>query len=159
MLTRVRVSDQTSTVQAFGQWNYRLSEQLTINAGLHYLRLALNGTSALEPRGSVRWAFSPNQSLSVGYGLHSQLQNPATYFVLPTDPSDNVAISNRNLGFTRSHHYVLAYDHRLNGRSDGPPLRLKIETYYQSLFNIPVSANKLMPSPSSTASTASLTGH
>ena len=142
VLTRVRVSDQTSTVQAFGQWNYRLSEQLTINAGLHYLRLALNGTSALEPRGSVRWAFSPNQSLSVGYGLHSQLQNPATYFVLPTNPSDNVAISNRNLGFTRSHHYVLAYDHRLNGRSDGPPLRLKIETYYQSLFNIPVSANK-----------------
>jgi hypothetical protein len=142
VLTRVRVSDQTSTVQAFGQWNYRLSEQLTINAGLHYLRLTLNGTSALEPRGSVRWAFSPNQSISVGYGLHSQLQNPATYFVLPTDPSGNTVPSNRNLGFTRSHHYVLAYDHRLNSRSDGPPLRLKVETYYQSLFNIPVSANK-----------------
>ncbi|MVM34811.1 TonB-dependent receptor plug domain-containing protein [Spirosoma sp. HMF4905] len=142
VLTRVQVSDQTSTLQAFGQWNYRLSEQLTLNAGLHYLRLNLNGTSALEPRGSVRWAFSPNKAISFGYGLHSQLQNPATYFVLPTDQSGSTATSNRNLGFTRSHHYVLAYDQRLNSRSDGPPLRLKVETYYQHLFNIPVSANQ-----------------
>ncbi|GAB3011068.1 carboxypeptidase-like regulatory domain-containing protein [Spirosoma pulveris] len=141
LLTRIRVTDQTSTVQAFGQWNYRLSEQLTINAGLHYLHLALNGTSVFEPRGSVRWAFSPDKSISLGYGLHSQLQNPATYFVLPTTPSENMA-SNRNLGFSRSHHYVLAYDQRLNSRRDAPPLRLKVETYYQHLFNIPVSASQ-----------------
>ncbi|GAB4018452.1 carboxypeptidase-like regulatory domain-containing protein [Spirosoma migulaei] len=142
VLTRVRVSDQTSTLQAFGQWNYRLSEQLTVNAGLHYLHLALNGTSALEPRGSVRWAFSSNKSVSFGYGLHSQLQNPATYFVLPADQTGTTVSANRNLGFTRSHHYVLAYDQRLNNHSDGAPLRLKVETYYQHLFNIPVSASQ-----------------
>ncbi|SOD82731.1 TonB-dependent receptor [Spirosoma fluviale] len=141
LLTRVRVNDQTSTLQAFGQWNYRLSEQLTMNAGVHYLHLALNGTSSLEPRGSVRWAFSPDKSVSLGYGLHSQLQNPATYFVLPAEPSENTA-SNRNLGFSRSHQYVLAYDQRLNSRSDGPPLRLKVETYYQHLVNIPISAGQ-----------------
>lgn len=138
VLTRLRVSDQTSTVQAFGQWNVRLSKQLTVNAGLHYLRLALNGTSALEPRGSLRWAFAPSQSLSVGYGLHSQLQNPATYFVLPPEETSSPSgLSNQNLGFTRSHHYVLAYDRRLTDH-----LRLKVETYYQRLFNIPVSAGQ-----------------
>ena len=138
VLTRVRVSDQTSTVQGFGQWNYRLSDQLTLNAGLHYLRLNLNGSSALEPRGSLQWAFAPNQSLSVGYGLHSQLQNPATYFVMPaTQTGATPALSNRNLGFTRSHHYVLAYDRRLSQY-----MRLKLETYYQRLFNIPVSASQ-----------------
>jgi hypothetical protein len=143
MLTHVRVSDRTSTLQAFGQWNYRLSEQVTMNAGVHYLHLTLNGTSALEPRGSIRWGFSPNQSLSFGYGLHSQLQNPATYFVLPaSQSSDTPSPTNRNLGFSRSHHYVLAYDRRLNSRTDGPPLRLKVETYYQWLFDIPVSADK-----------------
>lgn len=142
LLTRVRVSDQTSTFQAFGQWNYRISEQLTVNAGLHYLHLTLNGTSAAEPRGSIRWAFSPSKSLSLGYGLHSQLQNPATYFVLPVGPSDTPTPMNRNLGFNRSHHYVLAYDQRLNSRSAGPPLRLKLETYYQQLFNIAISANQ-----------------
>ncbi|WP_425291069.1 carboxypeptidase regulatory-like domain-containing protein [Spirosoma linguale] len=142
LLTRVRVTDHTSTLQAFGQWNYRLSEQLTMNAGVHYLYLALNGTSAFEPRGSVRWAFATNKSLSLGYGLHSQLQNPATYFVVPAESPGSTPSSNRNLGFSRSHHYVLAYDQRLNGRSDAPPLRLKVETYYQHLFNIPVSARQ-----------------
>lgn len=149
VLTRVRVNDQTGTVQAFGQWNYRLSEKLTINAGLHYLRLMLNGTSTLEPRGSVQWAFAPNQSVSIGYGLHSQLQNPATYFVMPADsagaenspqpdgPGVNGTASNRNLGFTRSQHYVLAYDRRLTDH-----LRLKVETYYQRLSRIPVSARQ-----------------
>ena len=138
VLTRVRVNGQTSTVQAFGQWNYRLTEKLTINAGLHYLRLMLNGTASLEPRGSVQWAVAPNQSVSVGYGLHSQLQNPATYFVMPADSVfTQPDLSNRNLGFTRSQHYVLAYDRRLTDH-----LRLKVETYYQRLFNIPVSARQ-----------------
>ena len=137
--TRLRVNDQTSIIQGFGQWNYRVSDKLTINTGLHYLRLLLNGTSALEPRGSVQWAFAPNQSVSVGYGLHSQLQNPATYFVMPTDSAgtDTSPLSNRDLGFTRSHHYVLAYDRRLTHY-----LRLKVETYYQWLYNIPVSARQ-----------------
>jgi len=143
VLTRIQLSDQTSTLQAFGQWNYRISEQLTVNAGLHYLHLTLNGTSSLEPRGSVRWAFRPNQSLSFGYGLHSQLQNPATYFVLPISASgETPSPTNQKLGFTRSHQYVLAYDRRLNSRTDGAPLRLKVETYYQWLFDVPVSANQ-----------------
>lgn len=136
VLTTVRVSEQnTQTLQAFGQWNYRPSEQLTLNAGLHYLRLFLNGSDALEPRGSVQWAFRPGQSLSLGYGLHSQTQNPAVLFA-DQRIGDGAGPSNRNLGFTRSHHLVLAYDRRLTDN-----LRLKAETYYQSLFNIPVSAD------------------
>ncbi|RYC71374.1 TonB-dependent receptor [Spirosoma sordidisoli] len=134
VVTTVRVPGQsTVTLQAFGQWNYRLSEQLTVNAGLHYLRLFLNRSDALEPRGSVRWSFRPGQSLSLGYGLHSQTQNPAVLFATPPGAGQR---SNRSLGFTRSHHFVLAYDRRLTDQ-----LRLKAETYYQSLFNIPVSAD------------------
>jgi hypothetical protein len=136
VLTTVRVAgERTQTLQAFGQWNYRLTEQLTLNAGLHYLRLFLNGSDALEPRGSVRWAFRTGQSLSFGYGRHSQTQNPAVLFA--NRPVGNVTSpSNRNLGFTRAHHLVLAYDRRLTDN-----LRLKVETYYQSLFNTPVSAD------------------
>jgi hypothetical protein len=141
VLTTVRVAgERTQTLQAFGQWNYRLSEQLTLNAGLHYLRLFLNNTDALEPRASVRWAFgagprSVGQSLSVGYGLHSQTQNPAVLFANRTS-GDITAPSNQNLGFTRAHHLVLAYDRKLTDN-----LRLKAETYYQSLFNVPISAD------------------
>ncbi len=141
--TVVDITNQsTQTLQAFGQWNYRLNNQLTVNAGLHYLRLSLNGSDALEPRGSIRWAFRPNQSVSVGYGLHSQLQNPATYFVVSQQPGGSLASPNRNLGFTRSHQVVVAYDYSFNNGPDGRPLRLKAETYYQSLFGIPVSATE-----------------
>jgi hypothetical protein len=133
LTTQIQTNDQTATVQAYGQWNYRMTEKLTFNAGLHYLRLMLNNTDALEPRGSVRWAFVPGHSLSVGYGLHSQIQNLATYFATQTLENGT---TNRNLGFTRSHHLVLAYDWLLNDH-----LRVKAETYYQSLFNIPISAD------------------
>jgi hypothetical protein len=136
VLTTVRVAgQQTQTLQAFGQWNYRVSEQLTLNAGLHYLRLFLNGSDALEPRGSVRWTFRAGQSLSVGYGLHSQTQNPAVLFANRAI-GNRTAPANQNLGFTRAHHLVLAYDRKLTDN-----LRLKAETYYQSLFNVPVSAD------------------
>ncbi|MGA0556724.1 TonB-dependent receptor [Larkinella sp. VNQ87] len=135
--TQVQTKDQTQTVQGYGQWNYRLSEKLTINAGLHYLRLLLNDSDALEPRGSVRWAFVPGHSLSLGYGLHSQIQNLATYFATSESETGVKQLLNRNLGLTRSHHLVLAYDWLLNDH-----LRVKAETYYQSLFNIPISADK-----------------
>ncbi len=137
LLTTVRVPRQyAQTLQAFGQWHYRLNEQVTLNAGLHYLRLFLNGSDALEPRGSVRWAFQPGQSLSVGYGLHSQTQNPGVLFAT-RQAGDEVDNRNRQLGFTRAHHVVLAYDRLFTEN-----LRLKAETYYQSLFGVPVSADK-----------------
>jgi len=131
--SQIQARNSTYTVQSYAQVNYRITDQLTVNAGLHYLRLLLNNSDAVEPRGSIRWAFSPNKSISAGYGLHSQLQNIGTYFT--TDSLGNTL--NQNLGFTRSHHLVLAYDWSINDH-----LRVKAETYYQSLFNIPVSADK-----------------
>lgn len=133
----IQTSDQTHSLQAFAQGNLRLSEQLTFNAGLHYLRLLLNGTDAIEPRGSVRWAFAPRQSISLGYGLHSQIQTIATYFSRATGAETGVALPNRNLKFTRSHHVVAGYDWSINDH-----LRIKTEAYYQALFNIPVSADQ-----------------
>jgi hypothetical protein len=129
-------NQRTHTLQAFAQWNYRPTEALTVNAGLHYLRLALNGTDALEPRAAVRWAFGVGQALSLGYGLHSQTQNPATLFASRPGNDLGTLPANQSLGFTRAHHLVLGYDRRLTDY-----LRLKVETYYQSLFNIPVAAD------------------
>ncbi|GAA4454395.1 carboxypeptidase-like regulatory domain-containing protein [Nibrella saemangeumensis] len=136
MKTQIQARNATQTLQTYAQWNYRMTEQLTFNAGLHYLRLMLNNSDALEPRGSLKWAFAPNKAISFGYGLHSQMQNIGSYFV--TTGSGSEAIQpNRNMGFTRSHHLVLGYDWSINDH-----LRVKAETYYQSLFNIPISGTK-----------------
>lgn len=135
LFTTLQSGDGTQTLQGFAQTQVRFGEALTLNAGLHYLRLRLNGSQVLEPRGSLRWAFAPRQAVSLGYGLHSQMQTLGTYFGRPRG-AETAALPNRDLGFTRSHHFVAAYDLRLSDH-----LRLKAEAYHQALFNVPVSAD------------------
>jgi hypothetical protein len=119
-------------LQPYVQSKYRVTEDLTVNYGLHSQWLLLNNSFSLEPRLGMKWKFSPKQAFSAGYGLHSQMQPTYIYFyhIPGTNPN---ALHNKDLGFTRSHHFVLSYDHSLSRQ-----LRVKAETYYQSLFNVPV---------------------
>jgi hypothetical protein len=68
--------------------------------------------------------------LSLGLGLHSQLQPLQTYFQEVSLSNGAKLRSNENLGFTRSMHYVLAYDNALSNS-----LRIKTEVYYQNIWN------------------------
>lgn len=131
---RIKTEGNTATQQIFTQLQYKPSNHITINAGLHYLHLSLNNTSALEPRVSARWNMSPKTSLSLGYGLHSQLQIWGVYFARMQNPDGSFSTPNRNLGFTRSNHYVVSLSHRL-----AKNLLLKTELYYQQMFDVPVS--------------------
>jgi hypothetical protein len=101
--------------------------------GAHYQQLIFNGSWALEPRIGIKWEFLPNQSINIGYGLHSQIQPRFFYFVLSTKPDETTIQSNKNLEMSKSHHFILGYDYLLNEN-----LRIKLEGYYQHLFDIPV---------------------
>jgi hypothetical protein len=98
----------------------------------------MNQSYAIEPRANLKWRFKNNQSLSIGYGLHSQLQ-PYLYYLIKTPLTDdlwdreNYIQTNRELEFTKSRQFALGYDYSIS-----PNLRLKAEVYYQSLFNVPV---------------------
>ncbi len=131
---RINTEGNTATQQGFAQVQYKPSNELNINGGLHYLRLSLNNTSAVEPRISARWNMSSRTGLSLGYGLHSQLQIWGVYFARIQNPDGSFSLPNKNLGFTRSHHYVLSLNHRL-----AKNLLLKTELYYQEMFDVPVS--------------------
>jgi Carboxypeptidase regulatory-like domain/TonB-dependent Receptor Plug Domain len=124
----------TMTVQGYAQWQYKAGEKITFNTGLHYLQLALNNSSAIEPRASVKWDISNKQSLSLGYGLHSQVQALGVYFAQAKDANGINYSPNKNLDFTQSQHYVLSHNFLL-----GKNLRLRTELYYQQLRNVPVS--------------------
>lgn len=124
----------TSTLQSFLAWQFKASDKLTFNTGLHYLQLFYNNTNSIEPRFSVKWDADKKNSLAFGYGLHSQLQGWGVYFAEAKDAAGNISFPNKNLGFTKAAHYVLSYNH-----SFGKNLRLKTEAYYQQLFNVPVS--------------------
>ncbi len=119
-------------IRGYGEWQYRFDEQLTMNSGLYAQYFTLNGSKSLEPRFGLKWNFAPLQSIGLAYGLLSQTQPKMTYFVVTTS-GDQKLQTNKDLDFTRSHQWVLAYDKMLS-----EAFRLKVETYYQFLFDVPV---------------------
>ncbi len=130
--TVVNSKGNSNLVQLYSQSKYDLTEKLTFNVGVHTLYFTLNDKWSLEPRASIRWQFLANDAISFGYGNHSQIESIDIY--LTKSVTENGVIQpNKDLGFSKSHHFVLAYDKRLTEN-----LRLKIEPYYQSLYNIPV---------------------
>ncbi len=125
--------------EADGGWlfepyaNLRIDRQrLTYNLGLHYQYFSFNSKQAIEPRASVSYRLSSKQNLSLAYGLHSQLQSPQLYLGL----SALDIRPNRDLDFTRSHHFVLAYSNFIKENT-----RLGVEVYYQRLFDVPIMDN------------------
>jgi hypothetical protein len=125
-------SDVT-TAQVFSQINYRPTKRLTLNAGMHVLFMTNNGEASFEPRASARYELNNNQQLSLGYGLHSQMQPVGVYEAQVEEDDGSITKPNQSVGLNKSHHVVLGYDRSLTRH-----LRLKTEAYYQHLFNIAV---------------------
>jgi hypothetical protein len=119
--------------QLFSQGEYKFTDELSVTAGLHAQYLSVSEDFSIEPRAAISWQFKEKERLSFAYGLHSQMPSLPILFLEQPDANDNSVRTNDDLGFSRSHHLVLAYD-----RSFGKSWRLKAETYYQSLFDIPV---------------------
>lgn len=132
LVTNIDAQGSTQSIQAFSQLNLRATERLSFNVGVHYLQLLLNNSNSFEPRLSASYEIDEKQRISLGYGLHSQVQPLGTYFA-KQEENGIISLPNKNLGLSKSHHLVLGYDRSLN-----PYLRMKIETYYQHLFDIPV---------------------
>jgi hypothetical protein len=125
-------------IQSFIHWQWRPVEKLTINTGIHYQDFLLNNTYALEPRLGLRYQLTRKQNINIGYGMHSMMQPTIYYFYETYNPSDNSYYrSNRNLDLTRSQHAIVGYDY--NFEKD---FRLKLEGYYQYLYNAPVQTNE-----------------
>jgi hypothetical protein len=120
-------------LQYFVQFKYRISEPFSLVGGVHGMHFDANGSSAVEPRLSAIYQLPAGQSFSLSYGLHSQLQPLPVYFQAYDETNHIRDSSNRRLDLTRAHHFVAGYEWRFL-----PDWRLKLEAYYQYLFNVPV---------------------
>lgn len=120
-------------LKGYAQWKHRFTEKFSANTGIHLQGLTLNNTFSIEPRIGLIYKFSSQNTFSFGYGLHGQAQNALVYFYPTTTGNGNFLYSNKNLDFTKSHHFVLALNSWLTSN-----LQLKSELYYQSIFNAPV---------------------
>ncbi len=131
---RTIVDDKGSTYrwQAFTQTKFRINPSFELIAGLHSQYFNLNEQLTLEPRASLRYRLNPLQSISLGYGNHSKMESAKIYFV----QDQNGGRPNQDLKLARAHHLVLSYDWLINEN-----LRLKVEPYYQQLYDVPVIAD------------------
>jgi len=130
--TIVDEKGSSNLLSVYSNSTFNVNEKLTINGGINAQLFTLNNHYTFEPRVGIKYKFAPAQSFSVAYGLHSRLERLNYYFV----KNSNGKSINKDVDFTKSHHLVLGYD-----VSPSEFTHLKVEAYYQHLFNVPVIAD------------------
>ena len=133
-LVRLNLKENYGVAQIYAQVHHRFTEDLSGTIGVHGQGSTLNTSFAIEPRVGFNYRAHSRHNFSFGAGMHSQMQPALTYFHQTYLPAENrYALTNSDVGLSRSVHGVLGYDFTIF-----PKLRLKLETYYQYLYNIPV---------------------
>ena len=133
-VTRNKIAGNLFMLRTYGRYQHKFSDRLMACSGIHIQYFGLNNETAFEPRLGMRWQFADRQSMSFGYGLHGQIQPKSVYFYESyEEATGSYHQTNSDLGSARSNHLVLGYDYLF-----APDFRLKLETYYQYLNNIPV---------------------
>ena len=121
---------KTMLLRAFGESNFRLSEDLTLNAGISVMSLTLVPQVNIEPRVALKYKLVSNHSLSVGYGKHSKILPMFVYFRRLDLNSEEYIQPNKDLEMIRADHFVASWDWQINAFT-----RVKLEGYYQLLNN------------------------
>jgi hypothetical protein len=134
-ITRMDQKEGAGLFQTYAQYQYKAHEKFTINPGLYYQHFGLNGSQALEPRLSAVWQQSDRNQFKLGLGMHSQTNPLFVHAYQVTDEKTGaIRRPNRNLDLSRSLQAVLGFQRQVSEN-----LNLKIETYYQHLYEVPVS--------------------
>ena len=141
--TRINSQADFYLIQPYIAFVHKFNEKWSTNLGVFAQCLTLSNSWVVEPRASLRYQFKPNQSLSLAYGMHSQMQPTYLYFATPDSlvrdgkvySNPGKVQDNKNLGFSKSQHAVLGYDLQISKY-----FRTKVEAYYQYLWDVPVYA-------------------
>ncbi|HTB06824.1 MAG TPA: hypothetical protein VK806_07730, partial [Bacteroidia bacterium] len=123
----------TDLAQAYIQYKYRPSDNVTFTVGLHGQYLTHNHSEAIEPRAGVKWIISNTNSVSFGYGLHSEMLPLYQYYSYVPGTDGAGPLPNYNVNFTRSQHFVAGFYHNFSSS-----FRMESEAYYQYLFDVPI---------------------
>ena len=135
-------------LKAFANFNHRFTDKLSTNAGVYYQNFTVNNTSSIEPRWNLKYQLQPNQSLSIGAGLHSQTQPLEVYFYQTKNNGGTILYTNKELDFVKSAQGVLGYDVNVTKH-----FRIKTEVYGQYIYDAAVEKNASAFSMINTGST------
>jgi len=132
-LTLTKASGDFNLIKSYIQYKHKFSNRFVVTSGIYSQFMSLSKHTSVEPRVGLKYSLSKNQSVSIGYGLHSQTQVRPAYFYQTVLPDGSIYLSNKNLDFTYSNQFVAGYDYLISNN-----MRVKLESYYQYLTNIPV---------------------
>lgn len=118
-------------ISAYSTSLFHLTPTLSSSVGITSQYFALNNNWTIEPRLSFKWQFKPQQAVALAYGLHSRRERLDYYFVEMEIEGEKA--TNKYLDFSKAHHVGISYDWNIS-----PIHHLKIEPYFQYLFDIPV---------------------
>jgi hypothetical protein len=129
--TLVSEDGNSNLLNVYSNSTINFNNKLETNIGVAFQYFSLNNNYSIEPRIGTKYQLNESQSISFAYGLHSRLE-PINYYFTKNSQYGTNAI-NKEIDFTKAHHFVLGYDNTIDEN-----LHLRIEAYYQNLFNVPV---------------------
>ena len=129
--TLVSEDGNSNLLNVYSNSTINFNNKLEMNIGVAFQFFSLNNNYSIEPRIGTKYQLNESQSISFAYGLHSRLE-PINYYFTKNSQYGTNAI-NKEIDFTKAHHFVLGYDNTIDEN-----LHLRIEAYYQNLFNVPV---------------------
>jgi hypothetical protein len=132
----VNFRENISTLRNFITWKYKISDDLTMVSGVHNMNVLYNKKSTIEPRWAMDYRLGKNSSINLGYGNHSNMEAIHSYFAKVKLPNGTITEPNKDLDLLKANHFVLGYERRF-----GKNKRVKLEAYYQGLYNLPVESN------------------
>ena len=138
MRTIANEHGNSALLEGYTEFSLSPTWRWQINPGVHLQYFALNGHYSIEPRLAIKYNINQKQSLVASYGSHSRTELLNYYFTR----NDEGELINKDLDFTRGHHFVLSYDLNI-----GSNFHLRIEPYLQLLYKVPVvagSSNSLL---------------
>lgn len=128
---------QASLIRAHAAYKKLLGARFESTIGIYGQYFIFNKTSSIEPRASLKFNMTEKASLAYGIGLHSQTQPKMVYFVQTPTANNTYAFTNKDLDFSKNIQQSVSYNHLLSDF-----LNLKIEAYYQYLYDVPVGMNQ-----------------
>jgi hypothetical protein len=125
----------TALIRLYSQFSLKLSQQLSVIAGLHAMSLTLNNETNIEPRIAIKYKPFVNHSFSVGYGNHSKMLPMFVYYRRIDLNAQDYVQPNKDLKMMKANHFVASWDWQINSFT-----RVKVEGYYQHLYNAVIEA-------------------
>lgn len=126
----------TYLLEGYGQWKHQLREQLSLNTGIHISYFGLSNDISVEPRIGLKYNPSLANVFNFSVGIHNRIEPLALYYGKNELIDGSVNKTNENLRTTKALHLVAGYQHSFTEN-----LKLKLETYYQHLYDVPVTTD------------------